>query len=231
MAQNEFNEPPLLIKPAKSPETAYQRAQDEWDNRIGTTRVQAKNWRVVAFSSIAAAVVAIGGLIYQSSKSQVVPYVVQVNNDGIVQAVGPAKQVNYAPGQNEIKFFLGQFISSVRSLPLDPVVAKNSWLKAYQYLRQQAANTLNEIAQKEQPFARLGQETVAVQIVNVNPMSKDTYQVRWNETSYNKEGITISTRSMTGIFSIEIQPPKDEKTLMTNPIGLYINQFSWSKDV
>lgn len=231
MAHNEFNEPPMLIKPAKAPETAYQRAQDEWDNRIGTTRVQAKNWRVVAFSSIAAAVVAIGGLIYQSSKSQVVPYVVQVNNDGIVQAVGPAKQVNYAPGQNEIKFFLGQFISSVRSLPLDPVVAKNSWLKAYQYLRQQAANTLNEIAQKEQPFARLGQETVAVQIVNVNPMSKDTYQVRWNETTYNKDGITISTRSMTGIFSIEIQPPKDEKTLMANPIGLYINQFSWSKDV
>lgn len=231
MSKNEFNEPPVSVKPAAAPVTPYQLAQEEWDNRIGSARVQAKNWRTAALGTIGLAAIAVVGLIYQSSKSQVVPYVVQVNSEGIVQAAGPAKQVNYTPGENEIKFFLSQFVNHVRSLPMDPVVAKNSWLQAYQYLRQPAANTLNEIAQKEQPFSRIGQETVAVQIVNVTSISKDTYQVRWNETNYNREGVTVGTRSMTGVFSIEFQPPTEEKKLMVNPLGLYIKQFSWSKDV
>ncbi|MBT1077217.1 conjugal transfer protein TrbF [Geobacter grbiciae] len=231
MSKNELNDSPVSLKPATAPVTPYQLAQEEWDKRIGSARVQAKNWRITAIGTIGVAAIAVCGLIYQSSKTQVVPYVVQVNSEGIVQAAGPAKQMNYAPGENEIKFFLSQFVTSVRSLPLDPVVAKNSWLKAYQYLRQGAANTLNEIAQKEQPFSHIGQETVAVQVINVTAMSKDTYQVRWNETVYNREGVTIGSQSMTGLFSIEFQPPKDEKTLMVNPIGLYIKQFSWSKDV
>ena len=29
-------------------ETPYQRAKDEWDERMGVARVQAKNWRFIA---------------------------------------------------------------------------------------------------------------------------------------------------------------------------------------
>ncbi len=31
------------------PETPYQRAAQAWDDRIGSARVQAKNWRLMAF--------------------------------------------------------------------------------------------------------------------------------------------------------------------------------------
>ena len=35
------------------PETPYQRAAQVWDDRIGSARVQAKNWRLMAFGSLA----------------------------------------------------------------------------------------------------------------------------------------------------------------------------------
>jgi type IV secretory pathway TrbF-like protein len=34
------------------PETAYQKAAQVWDERIGSARVQAKNWRLMAFGCL-----------------------------------------------------------------------------------------------------------------------------------------------------------------------------------
>ena len=34
------------------PETPYQRAAQVWDERIGSARVQARNWRLMAFGSL-----------------------------------------------------------------------------------------------------------------------------------------------------------------------------------
>jgi type IV secretion system protein TrbF len=230
MSQNEFNDPSCSYKPEDAVLTPYQRAQQEWDERIGSARVQAKNWRLVALLLIGVVVILAAGLIYQSAKSTVTPYVVEVGSDGLVQAVGPAVRSNYTPTRAVFNFFLGQFVTFVRSLPLDPVVAKNQWLSAYAYLRQGAANTLNEIALKEKPFEKIGQETVSVQIKNVVPLSPDSYQVRWQEITYSKEGVSNGNRNMTGLFTVEVLPPTDEKRLKANPLGLYIKQFSWAQE-
>lgn len=228
---NEFNTPALSYKPESAPVTPYQRAADEWDRRIGTARVQAENWRYAALSALALAMLLTGGLVSQSVKSTVTPYVVQVNGDGVVQAVGPARQTNFRPGKPVIEYFIVQFITKVRSLPLDPVVAKNQWLSAYDFLRKSAANTLNEIAVREQPFSKIGQETVSVRVKSVVTLSKDSVQVRWEESSFSKEGVSTGVKGMTGIFNIEITPPTDERKLRANPLGLFIRQFSWSRDV
>ncbi|WP_436428210.1 VirB8/TrbF family protein, partial [Enterococcus faecium] len=34
------------------PETPYQRAGQLWDERIGSARVQARNWRLMAFGGL-----------------------------------------------------------------------------------------------------------------------------------------------------------------------------------
>lgn len=228
---SEFNEEPTIYKPESAPETPYQRAQDEWDNRMGRLVVQKFNWMKIAVASSFTSVLLAGGLIYQSAKSTVVPYVVQVDKGGVVQAVGKADQTNFKPGKPVIDYFLAQFVRWTRSLPLDPVVARENWLNAYGFLRQEATIQLNEIAQREKPLDKLGQETIAINVESVVPKSDSSYQVRWVETTYSKEGSITGTNTMTGLFTVEIQPPGDEAQLRVNPLGLYIKQFSWSKDV
>jgi type IV secretion system protein VirB5 len=228
---NELNSPTQNFKPQASTATPYQQAREEWDNRIGSARAQAKNWRLAALLTAAVAIILAGGLITLSLNSTVTPYVVQVNNDGVVQAIGPAAKTNYRPSPAVIEYFLVEFVSRVRAIPLDPVLAKKQWLKAYDYLRPEAATTLNEIAIKEQPFARVGKVTVAIRLKSVLPLSQSSYQLRWEETSFSKEGGALDSRGMTGVFNIEIKPPSDEKTLRANPLGLFIKQFSWSRDL
>ena len=72
------------------PETPYQKAAQVWDERIGTARVQARNWRYMAFGSLILAAGFAGALVWQSARGTVVPWVVQVDALGEAQAVAPA---------------------------------------------------------------------------------------------------------------------------------------------
>ena len=69
------------------PATPYQRAAQVWDDRIGSARVQAKNWRMMSFGGLGLALCFGGALAWQSVQSRVTPYVVQVDKFGAVQAV------------------------------------------------------------------------------------------------------------------------------------------------
>src|SRR3546814_13103941 len=59
------------------PVTPYQKAAQLWDERIGSARVQARNWRLMAFGSLALSMGLAVGMAWQSMQSRVTPYVVE----------------------------------------------------------------------------------------------------------------------------------------------------------
>ena len=71
------------------PETPYQRAGQVWDERIGSARIQAKNWRLAFFGMLVLAGGLAGALVWQSARGTVTPWVVQVDKLGQAQAVAP----------------------------------------------------------------------------------------------------------------------------------------------
>src|SRR4051812_34981218 len=88
------------------PVTPYQRAAQAWDDRIGSARVQARNWRLMALAGLALSTGLSGGLLWQSMQSRVVPYVVAVDRLGQPQAIAPADR-DYQPTDPQIAWFLG----------------------------------------------------------------------------------------------------------------------------
>ena len=50
---NPFKRPGGHYGRSPAPETPYQRAAQVWDDRIGSARVQARNWRFMAFGCLA----------------------------------------------------------------------------------------------------------------------------------------------------------------------------------
>src|SRR3546814_15738671 len=85
-----FKKPQVRYADTPQPATPYQAARQVWDDRIGTPRVQAKNWRLMAFGCLTLALLMAGGLVWRSAQSFVTPYVVAVDNAGQVRAVGAA---------------------------------------------------------------------------------------------------------------------------------------------
>ena len=209
----------------------YISAKAEWDQRIGSARVQAYNWRLCALILAVTNCILLLGLIYQSSKSTVVPYVVRVNSDGIAQAIGPAKQSNYVPQQAEVKYFLSQFLQKIRIISSDTVISKQNWISAYSFLGQAAAQKMTAYIKSENLSGKLGKVTTQMEISVIVPISKDNYQIRWEEKVFDKSGSQIESYKMTGIFSVFFDAPSDEKELLSNPLGIYIKDFSYNKEL
>ena len=224
-----FRRPSNRYGRTDAPETPYQKAGQLWDERIGTARVQARNWRVMALVN---GVLSIGlaiGLVWQGARSSVTPYVVEVTEIGEVRAVGPAIE-RYAPSDAQIARHLADFIFNVRSLSIDPIVVRERWLAAYDFTTDRAANTLNQFARETNPFGQIGERTVSVDVTSITRASNDSFQVQWTERAF-VNGNLAGTERYTAILSIVIDPPRDEERLRKNPLGIYVHSFDWSREL
>jgi type IV secretory pathway TrbF-like protein len=211
------------------PVTPYQRAAQVWDDRIGSARVQAMNWRLMSFGSFGLSVLLAAAIIWQSTQSRVTPYVVQVDRLGEAQAVAPAIQ-NYQPSDGEIAWFLARFIGDVRSTSADPVIVRKNWLDAYDYTTDHGAAFLNQFAQTNDPFKSIGERTVSVQVSSVVRMSDSSFQVKWTEQIFERDAL-IKTEHWTAILSVITKPPTTAEILRKNPLGLYVNSMNWSREL
>ena len=208
------------------PETPYQRAGQLWDERIGSARVQARNWRLMAFGCLTLSVGLAAGLIWQSAQSRVTPFVVEVDRLGEVQAVASAIQ-NYQPTDAQIAWFLARFITDVRSLPIDPVLVRKDWLEAYDFVTSHGAVFLGGYAGANDPFKAIGERSVSVAVTSVVRASDNSFQVKWTEQTYRQDSL-VSTANWTAILTIVIKPPRTAETLRENPLGLYVDGIAWS---
>lgn len=211
------------------PETPYQRAGQLWDERIGSARVQAKNWRLMAFGGLFLTVGLSGALVWQSMQSRVVPYVVEVDQLGEARAVTPAT-AEFRPTDPQIAWHLSRFVSNLRSKSLDAVLMRENWLSAYDFVTDRGALFLGEYARANDPFADIGDKTVSVQVTSVVRASETSFQVKWTESSFER-GSLAGTSRWTAILTFQLRPPRSADTLRKNPLGLYVDAVDWSREL
>ncbi len=211
------------------PVTPYQRAGQLWDERLGSARVQAHNWRLIAFGSLALSIGLAGGVLWLAAQSRVTPYVVEVDKLGQVRAVGPAIEP-YDPTDAQIGWYLSRFVTDLRSLSIDPVIVRRNWLEAYDYVTERAAALLSDYARSNDPFKSIGERSISVQVTSVVRVSGDSFQVKWTEQAYEHESLARTER-WTAILTILVQQPRTADALRKNPLGIYVNGLSWSREL
>lgn len=224
-----FKRPATHYGKSPEPETPYQKAAQAWDERIGSARVQAKNWRYMAFGSLILSAGFASALVWQSARGTVVPWVVQVDNIGQAQTVAPAN-ADYRATDPQIAFHLGRFIEQVRAIPADAIIVRQNWLRAYEFTTDRGAAALNDYARANDPFTRVGRVAVAVEVSSVIRASPDSFRVAWTERHY-ENGQLATTERWTAILTIVIQTPRDAERLRANPLGIYVNAISWSREM
>lgn len=229
MAAHPFQRVSVRYGATPEPVTPYQKAAQVWDERLGSARVQAANWRLAALAAIGLSGVLGLTILTQIARSGVVPYVVEVDRFGEVRAVGPAFET-YQPSDAQIAHFLARFIEDVRSLSIDPVMVRTNWLRAYDFVTDRGAQALNDYAREADPFMKIGSRTVTVEVTSVVRASSDSFEIRWKESTY-ENGSIAKTERYTGLAATVLKPPTDTATLRKNPLGLYVHSINWSRDL
>ena len=224
-----FQRPTAHYGKSPEPVTPYQKAAQVWDDRIGSARVQARNWRAMAFGSLILSAGFATALVLQSARGTVVPWVVQVDRFGQAQSVAPAV-ADYRPTDPQIAWHLGRFIEQVRAIPADAIIVRQNWLRAYEWTTDRGAAALNDYARSNDPFTKVGRRQVAVEVSSVIRASPDSFRVAWTEKHYENGQLAVTER-WTAILTITVQTPRTPDALRKNPLGIYVNAINWSREM
>lgn len=224
-----FRRPSTRYGKTPQPETPYQRAAQAWDDVIGSARVQAKNWRLMAFCSLALSAGLAGGLVWQGARGTIVPWVVEVDKLGEARVVAAA-EAGYRPTDPQIAFHLARFIEHLRSVPADPIVLRENWLRAYDFAAPAGATALNDYARTNDPFAKVGREQIGVDVSSVIRASPDSFRIAWTERRYT-QGNLAGTERWSAIVTINVAPPRTPDAIRKNPLGVYVTALNWSREL
>ncbi|MFC5384479.1 conjugal transfer protein TrbF [Aquamicrobium segne] len=226
---NIFKRPTTHYGKTPEPVTPYQKAAQVWDERIGSARVQARNWRFMAFGCLILSAGFASALVWQSARGTVVPWVVEIDRYGEARAIESAV-ADYRPTDPQVAWHLARFIEQVRGLPSDPIVLRQNWLRAYEFTTDRGAVALNEYARSNDPFTRVRRQQVSVEVSSVIRASPDSFRVAWTEQHY-ENGQLSRTERWTAILTIVLQQPRTAERLRANPLGIYVNAISWSREL
>ena len=224
-----FKRPSIRYGASPQPVTPYQRAAQVWDDRSGSARVQARNWRLACFAALALSGGLAAGLVWQSTRGSITPWVVEVDKLGEAEAIAPAS-AGYQPTDPQVAWHLARFIENVRSVPADPVVLKQNWLSAYDFATDKGALALNDYARTNDPFAAVGKVQVAIDVSSVIRASPDSFRIAWIERKY-QDGALAETSHWSAILTIALQPPRTPDAIRKNPLGVFVTALNWSKEL
>jgi type IV secretion system protein VirB5 len=224
-----FKRPTVHYGRTPKPATPYQKAAQVWDERIGSARVQAKNWRLMAFGCLLLSGGLAAALVWQSIRGTVTPWVVEVDRLGQAQAVAPADS-RFQPTDPQIAFHLARFIEDVRGLSADGIVLRQNWLRAYDFTTDRGAAALNDFARTNDPFTNLGKLQISIEVTSVIRASPSSFRVAWIQRAYENSSLSVTER-WTAILTVVIDAPRDADRLRKNPLGVYVNAINWSKEL
>jgi len=212
-------------------DTPYAKAAQEWDRRMGLSIVQARGWRAMAIAAWAVAVILAIGLVVHARNKQVATYIVPINELGQPGKIMLASE-SYQPTSMQTGYFLAELVRLSRARSLDPVVTRDGMMKCYHFLAGDAITQMNNLAGNDPLIAEMGKgQRVArsVEIANVLQKSPTTFQVRWTETEF-ASGMQRSRDTFAGLFETKLVPPTSQDRAFNNPLGLFVTNFSWSKE-
>lgn len=228
----ELIQTPVGQRPSSPPiNPHHDAARKGWNDRIEKAESNMRAWRWATVGAGVLLVGALGGLVAAANQPPPKPLTVVANPDGSAHVAGRAA-TDFEPGPAQLRYFLQHWLKLTRNVPLDPVIVKDAWNEAYAFTTPQAANKLNAYAREPgSPMSKVGMETVAVQVSSVIPVTPTSYQARWSETTYTDQGQIKDASEWTATFTVKRVPPTTDALAMVNPLGLFITDFNWQRDI
>ena len=209
-------------------ENPYLSARRTWNDHMRGIQASRTMWQILALLCLLIALAGVGGVIAIGSQSKFIPYVVQVNKLGEAIAVSRA-DIAVVSDQRVVHASVAAFINDLRMVTPDIALQRRAIFRANAML----SNNWFNGSELSSPFKRAETQTVNVEIISVIPQSPETWQVDWLEKIYDRQGhLTESPFKMRALLRIYNKPTTQsttEEQIRNNPLGIYIQDFSWSK--
>lgn len=218
-------------------ENPYLSARRTWNDHMRSVQASRNMWQMLALLCLMIALAGVGGVIAIGSQSKFIPYVVQVNKLGEAVAVSRADMAAVAD-QRVVHASVAAFINDLRMVTPDIALQRRAIFRVYAMLSTNdpataKANEWFNGMEESSPFKRAETQTVNIEIISVIPQSPETWQADWLEKVYDRQGHLIGDpfkmRALLRVYNRPSTQSTTEEQIRNNPLGIYIQDFSWSK--
>ncbi len=215
----------------------YLSARRTWNDHMRAVQASRTMWQMLALLCLLIALAGVGGIIAIGSQSKFIPYVVQVNQLGEAIAVSRADMAGEADPR-VVHASLASFINDLRMVTPDVTLQRKAIFRAYAMLSTNdpataKANQWFNGSEASSPFKRAETQTVNVEIISVIPQSPETWQVDWLEKVHDRQGHMaeppFKMRALLRVYHKPTTSSTTEEQIRNNPLGIYVQDFSWSK--
>lgn len=213
-------------------EVDYDKATEQLFEFYAQQSKRINTYKIIAILMLILTITSTMSCVYLSTKSSLIPYVVEVDHTGEAKAIKKAEQV-YIPKEVEYRYFIREIIIKMRSIPRDTVLYSRNFQQLSYFLTESMLQKHQEILINEDTNSlakQLISRDLNITSFNKVPRTKNTYQVKWNEKIYSAEGIEISNSNFTGLFTVTSEQPRDVSEININPLGIIVEDFSLSKE-
>ena len=220
-------------------ENPYLAARRTWNDQSAANVASRQMWQLLGILALMIALAAVGGIIHIGSQSKFVPYVVEVDKLGQAATVAPAQRATAADAR-VVHASVASFIFDLRLVTPDVALQRKAVFRIYALLSSDdpatvKANEWLNGSEDNNPFNRASREMVSIEISSVIPQTPDTWQVDWVETARDRQGVVkeppFRMRALVTIYNVPPTPKTTEEQLRLNPMGVFVRDFSWSKQI
>ena len=174
--------------------------------------------------------------MWQASRTHYVVYAVQVDKQGYALTQAQPLAAETGPGTFERieRHEVAAFIRDVRAVSSDPQAEQERFNAMHAHARGAADRFLADYFHEDpshNPFRTGQKETVAAQIDSILVLSPKTYEVRWTEQRRDVNGAALGLPShWEAELETAIVPPAESETIVSNPIGFYVDRINWTEE-
>lgn len=215
------------INDANNPYLLGAAGRQEWNDRYMNMTKAIKNWQIACASIAVLALIQMFIIGKIATESKIKPYVVETHQ-GVPYAIHAVANLS-SKDQLLINYAVNQFVINAKTIIADTTAEKVLLDKLYAYSAGNTLNFLQDFYAKHNPFTLANDYTVSVNIINSLPISKNTWQVIWEETKrHASNGNVAGTSRWIGQFTYEFGDI-NTKHINDNPFGIYITAVVWSQ--
>src|SRR5271167_655510 len=215
----------------------YLNARQEWNSQTERAFSQLHVWQLFGVAGLLIALACVAGIIYFGSQTKYVPYVIEVDKLGEAVAVGPA-QLAAPADPRVVRASLASFIAAARLVTPDLEVQRKAIFCVYGMLKTKdpATAKMNEFLNgtpETSPFTRSAKVTVNTDISTVLPITDNTWEVDWQETTRDRDGSLVGQpiimRATLEIYIVAPSTDARQTEIQRNPLGIYVRDFNWQQ--
>lgn len=226
------------LKKEEKKEEKLNRYEEAKRNHFNMYMNQSKaihSWKLVSFIMFLFFLIAFATVIYLSTRTSLIPYIIEVDQFGVPKVIGEIDKIKYSPKESEYNFFVREFITRARAIPKDRVLYNSNYKKNMYFLKEESFSKYNAMINDMEATRKLEENhAVEVNIVSSQkvPNSENTYQIRWEEKEYDASGfnVTSGVKRLSCMIVITEEKLKKLEEIAVNPLGLKIIDFNLTKE-